>query len=129
KSAKDLVAINKRLKPNEKILIRVWSQVRSVSVALKPKYEGGASLPCAPSAASADRGLPALPRRRHPTSNIQKHRRLPAAVLSFDREAVERDRLHVGSLMMPHRIQRFAGGFRCQKISLISLLNPNVADS
>jgi serine protease Do len=37
KSAKDLVAISKRLKPNEKILIRVWSQGRSGYVALEPK--------------------------------------------------------------------------------------------
>ena len=37
RSAKDLVAINKKLKPNEKILIRVWSQGRSGYVALEPK--------------------------------------------------------------------------------------------
>jgi len=37
KNAKDLVAINKRLKPNEKILIRVYSQGRSGFVALEPK--------------------------------------------------------------------------------------------
>ena len=37
KSAKDLVAISKKLKPNEKILIRVWSQGRSSFVALEPK--------------------------------------------------------------------------------------------
>lgn len=37
KSARDLVAISKRLKPNEKILIRVWSQGRSGYVALEPK--------------------------------------------------------------------------------------------
>ena len=37
KNAKDLVAIGKRLKPNEKILIRVWSQGRSSFVALEPK--------------------------------------------------------------------------------------------
>ena len=37
KNAKDLVAISKRLKPNEKILIRVWSQGRSSFVALEPK--------------------------------------------------------------------------------------------
>ncbi len=37
KNAKDLVAISKRLKPNEKILIRVWSQGRSGFVALEPK--------------------------------------------------------------------------------------------
>jgi serine protease Do len=37
KGAKDLVAISKRLKPNEKILIRVWSQGRSGFVALEPK--------------------------------------------------------------------------------------------
>ena len=37
KNAKDLVAISKRLKPNEKILIRVWSQGRSGYVALEPK--------------------------------------------------------------------------------------------
>ena len=37
KKAKDLVAISKRLKPNEKILIRVWSQGRSGYVALEPK--------------------------------------------------------------------------------------------
>jgi serine protease Do len=37
KSAKDLVAISKKLKPNEKILIRVWSQGRSGFVALEPK--------------------------------------------------------------------------------------------
>src|SRR6184192_1545064 len=36
-NAKDLVAISKRLKPNEKILIRVWSQGRSGFVALEPK--------------------------------------------------------------------------------------------
>jgi serine protease Do len=37
KSAKDLVAISKKLRPNEKILIRVWSQGRSGFVALEPK--------------------------------------------------------------------------------------------
>src|SRR5947208_2881072 len=37
KNAKDLVAISKRLKPDEKILIRVWSQGRSSFVALEPK--------------------------------------------------------------------------------------------
>ena len=37
KNAKDLVAISKRLKANEKILIRVWSQGRSGFVALEPK--------------------------------------------------------------------------------------------
>jgi serine protease Do len=37
KNAKDLVAANKRLKPNEKILIRVYSQGRSGYVALEPK--------------------------------------------------------------------------------------------
>ena len=37
KNAKDLVAINKRLKPDEKILIRVYSQGRSGFVALEPK--------------------------------------------------------------------------------------------
>ena len=37
KNAKDLVAISKRLKPNEKTLIRVWSQGRSGFVALEPK--------------------------------------------------------------------------------------------
>jgi hypothetical protein len=31
------VAISKRLKPDEKILIRVWSQGRSGFVALEPK--------------------------------------------------------------------------------------------
>src|SRR5438067_5549182 len=37
KSAKDLLAISKKLKPNDKILIRVWSQGRSSFVALEPK--------------------------------------------------------------------------------------------
>ena len=37
RNAKDLVAISKKLKPNEKILIRVWSQGRSGFVALEPK--------------------------------------------------------------------------------------------
>jgi serine protease Do len=37
KSAKDLVAISKRLKPNERILMRVYSQGRSSYVALEPK--------------------------------------------------------------------------------------------
>jgi len=37
KNAKDLVAISKRLKPDEKIWIRVWSQGRSSFVALEPK--------------------------------------------------------------------------------------------
>jgi serine protease Do len=36
-SAKDLVAASKKLKPNEKILIRVYSQGRSGYVALEPK--------------------------------------------------------------------------------------------
>jgi S1-C subfamily serine protease len=36
KSAKDLVAISKKLKPNEKILMRVYSQ-GSGYVALEPK--------------------------------------------------------------------------------------------
>jgi serine protease Do len=37
KSAKDLLAISKKLKPNEKILIRVYSQGRSGYIALEPK--------------------------------------------------------------------------------------------
>src|SRR5436305_6265620 len=37
KTAKDLVAISKKLKPNDKILIRVCSQGRSGFVALEPK--------------------------------------------------------------------------------------------
>ena len=37
KNAKDLLAITKKLKPNEKILIRVYSQSRSGYVALEPK--------------------------------------------------------------------------------------------
>jgi len=37
KNAKDLVAISKKLKPNEKILMRVYSQGRSGYVALEPK--------------------------------------------------------------------------------------------
>ncbi len=37
KNAKDLVAISKKLKADEKILIRVWSQGRSSFVALEPK--------------------------------------------------------------------------------------------
>ena len=37
RNAKDLLAISKKLKPNEKILIRVWSQGRSGFVALEPK--------------------------------------------------------------------------------------------
>jgi serine protease Do len=37
KSAKDLLAISKKLKPNEKILMRVYSQGRSAYVALEPK--------------------------------------------------------------------------------------------
>ncbi len=37
KSARDLVAISKRLKPNEKVLMRVYSHGRSGYVALEPK--------------------------------------------------------------------------------------------
>jgi serine protease Do len=37
KNAKDLLAISKKLKPNEKILMRVYSQGRSGYVALEPK--------------------------------------------------------------------------------------------
>jgi serine protease Do len=37
KSAKDLLAISKKLKPNEKILIRIYSQGRSSYVALEGK--------------------------------------------------------------------------------------------
>ncbi|PYK15075.1 MAG: hypothetical protein DME64_08365, partial [Verrucomicrobia bacterium] len=37
KNAKDLVAISQKLKPNEKILLRVYSQGRSGYVALEPK--------------------------------------------------------------------------------------------
>src|SRR5438094_475545 len=37
RNAKDLVAISKKLKPNGKILIRVWSQARSGFVAREPK--------------------------------------------------------------------------------------------
>jgi hypothetical protein len=37
KSAKDLVAISKKLTANEKILLRVYSQGRSGYVALEPK--------------------------------------------------------------------------------------------
>jgi serine protease Do len=37
KSAKDLLAISKKLKPNDKILIRVYSQGRSGYIALEPK--------------------------------------------------------------------------------------------
>ena len=37
KSAKDLLAISKKLKPNEKVLMRVYSQGCSGYVALEPK--------------------------------------------------------------------------------------------
>jgi hypothetical protein len=37
RAAKDLLAISKKLKPNEKILIRVYSQGRSGYVALEAK--------------------------------------------------------------------------------------------
>jgi serine protease Do len=37
KNAKDLVVISKKLKPTEKILMRVYSQGRSGYVALEPK--------------------------------------------------------------------------------------------
>jgi serine protease Do len=37
RNAKDLVAIGKKLKPNEKILMRFWSQGRSGYVAVEPK--------------------------------------------------------------------------------------------
>ena len=37
KNAKDLLAISKKLKPNEKILMRVYSQGRSGYVALEAK--------------------------------------------------------------------------------------------
>jgi serine protease Do len=37
KNAKELVAASKKLKPNEKILMRVWSQGRSGYIALEPK--------------------------------------------------------------------------------------------
>jgi S1-C subfamily serine protease len=37
RTAKDLVAITKNLKPTDKILIRVYSQGRSGYVALEPK--------------------------------------------------------------------------------------------
>ena len=37
KNAKDLVAISKKLKPNEKILMRVYSRGRSGYVAREPK--------------------------------------------------------------------------------------------
>jgi hypothetical protein len=37
KSAKDLLVISKKLKPNEKILMRVYSQGRSGYVALEAK--------------------------------------------------------------------------------------------
>jgi serine protease Do len=37
KNAKDLVAISRKLKANEKILLRVYSQGRSGYVALEPK--------------------------------------------------------------------------------------------
>jgi S1-C subfamily serine protease len=37
KNAKDLVALSKKLKPNEKILMRVYSQGRSGYVALELK--------------------------------------------------------------------------------------------
>jgi hypothetical protein len=37
KSAKNLLAISKKLKPNEKVLMRVYSQGRSGYVALEAK--------------------------------------------------------------------------------------------
>jgi serine protease Do len=37
KNAKELIAVTKKLKPSEKILIRVYSQGRSGYVALEPK--------------------------------------------------------------------------------------------
>jgi REP element-mobilizing transposase RayT len=44
-------------------------------------------------------------------SDIQKHRRLPSVVLFFNGEIMQCDRLNVGALMMPRRVQRFARGF------------------
>jgi hypothetical protein len=46
KSAKDLLAISKKLKPNDKILMRVYSQGRSGYVALEAKWWDGCSVRC-----------------------------------------------------------------------------------
>ena len=42
---------------------------------------------------------------------------------------MERDRLHVGALLMPRRVQRFAGGFRFEKIFSFLFVDLHVADA
>jgi len=60
---------------------------------------------------------------------IYKHSRPPQPSFSLSTEAPRSDRLHVGALMMPRRVQRLAGGFRFQEILFVSLFDPRVAGS
>src|SRR5439155_3600032 len=63
------------------------------------------------------------------TSNVQQHPRAPAAVLFLDGEIVKRDRLHVGALMMPLRVQGLAGRRRCEKIFSFFFIDLRIADA
>ncbi len=42
---------------------------------------------------------------------------------------MQRDCLHVGALMMPRRVQRFAGSFRFQKIFSFFLIDLRITDA
>ena len=46
------------------------------------------------------------------TSNVKEHPRFPSAFGFLDAEIVERDRFHVGALLMTPGIQRLARGCR-----------------
>ena len=69
------------------------------------------------------------PQRGVPTSNIQKHSRLPAALRSLDREIVKRHRFHIRALMMSFRIERFALGRCLHKINFISFVDLHFSDA
>src|SRR6516165_8494203 len=64
--------------------------------------------------------------RKH--SNIQKHSRFPTAVRLLDSEIVKRYCFHVGSLMMPFRIERFALSRCLYEIHFISVVDLHFSD-
>src|SRR4029450_244474 len=87
--------------------------------------------PCAPSAALAGRGLPALPGRgvRRYRSNVQKPSRSPVVAVFLDRKTMKRDRFHVSPLLMTGVVQLFTCDFRFQKICFAFLIDLRLTGS
>jgi hypothetical protein len=70
-----------------------------------------------------------LEKRPSLSSNVENRPGFPSTFGFLDAEIVERDRFHVGALLMTPGIQELARGCRVQRISTVLFLDSHFADA